>query len=191
MTINLANALTLSRIAAIPLIVAAFYLDPPAAAWTTFALFVYASATDYLDGWVARRLDQVTDFGRFLDPIADKLLVAAVTIMMIATGAIGGAAVIAALLILLREVFVSGLREFLGGRNVGMPVSQLAKWKTAVQMGAFALLLLSGAIPAIAAAGIALLWLAAALTVYTGLDYLRRSAGELGGTAKAKAADRP
>lgn len=180
MILNFANALTLTRIVAIPLIVAAFYLDQPTSAWVAFALFVYASITDYLDGWVARRYDQVTDFGRFLDPIADKLLIAAVIVMMIASGAIAGALVIAALLILLREVFVSGLREFLGTKSVGMPVSSLAKWKTAVQMVAFGLLLLSGAISGIATVAAVLLWLAAALTVYTGLDYVRRSAGALG-----------
>lgn len=178
MTLNLANLLTLTRIGVIPLIVAAFYLPQPAAAWTAFALFVYASFTDYLDGWVARRFDQVTDFGRFLDPIADKLLIAAVIIMMIAEGTIADSAVIAAMLIMLREVFVSGLREFLGGRNVSMPVSRLAKWKTAIQMLAFALLLLSGAANEAEGPGFFLLWAAAVLTIVTGFDYLRRSAAE-------------
>jgi len=170
---NLPNTLTLSRIVAIPLIVAAFYLPPVTASWTTFALFAYASATDYLDGMLARRWGQTTDFGRFLDPIADKLLVGAVLVMMIATGTISGAGVIACLLILLRELLVSGLREFLAGKQIKVPVSGLAKWKTGVQLVAIALLLLTGVAPQIAAIGAVLLWAAAVLTMYTGYEYLR------------------
>jgi cardiolipin synthase len=170
---NLPNILTLSRIATIPLIVAAFYLPAPTASWTTFALFAYASVTDYFDGMLARRWGQTTDFGRFLDPIADKLLVGAVLVMMIASGAIAGATVVAALLILLRELLVSGLREFLAGKNVAVPVSGLAKWKTGVQLVAIALLLLAGVSPVIGTIGAVLLWVAAGLTVYTGYDYLR------------------
>jgi cardiolipin synthase len=170
---NLPNILTLSRIVAIPLIVAAFYLPPVTASWTTFALFAYASVTDYLDGMLARRWGQTTDFGRFLDPIADKLLVGAVLMMMIATGAISGAGVIACLLILLRELLVSGLREFLAGKQIQVPVSGLAKWKTGVQLIAIALLLLTDVAPQIAAIGEVLLWAAAVLTMYTGYEYLR------------------
>ena len=170
---NLPNTLTLSRIVAIPLIVAAFYLPPVTASWTTFALFAYASATDYLDGMLARRWGQTTDFGRFLDPIADKLLVGAVLMMMIATGTISGAGVIACLLILLRELLVSGLREFLAGKQIQVPVSRVAKWKTGVQLVAIALLLLSGVAPQVATIGAVLLWAAAVLTMYTGYEYLR------------------
>jgi cardiolipin synthase len=170
---NLPNTLTLSRIVAIPLIVAAFYLPPVMASWTTFALFAYASATDYLDGMLARRWGQTTDFGRFLDPIADKLLVGAVLVMMIATGTISGAGVIACLLILLRELLVSGLREFLAGKQIQVPVSRVAKWKTGVQLVAIALLLLSGVAPQVATIGAVLLWAAAVLTMYTGYEYLR------------------
>lgn len=170
---NLPNILTLSRIVVIPLIVAAFYLPPVTASWTTFALFAYASVTDYFDGMLARRWNQTTDVGRFLDPIADKLLVAAVLVMMIATEVIGGAAIIAALLILLRELLVSGLREFLAGKQVDVPVSRLAKWKTGVQLVAIALLLLTGVAPQIGAFGAVLLWVATVLTVYTGYEYLR------------------
>jgi cardiolipin synthase len=170
---NLPNTLTLSRIVAIPLIVAAFYLPPVTASWTTFALFAYASATDYLDGMLARRWGQTTDFGRFLDPIADKLLVGAVLVMMIATGTISGAGVIACLLILLRELLVSGLREFLAGKQIQVPVSRVAKWKTGVQLVAIALLLLSGVAPQVATIGAVLLWAAAVLTMYTGYEYLR------------------
>ena len=173
MDTNLPNLLTLSRIAVIPLIVAAFYLPAPASGWTTFGLFAYAAVTDYFDGMLARRRQQTSDFGRFLDPIADKLLVAAVLLMMIATGTLAGATVIAAMLILLREILVSGLREFLAGKRIDIPVSRLAKWKTAVQLVAMSLLLLTGTIPQVESIGVALLWIAAAITVYTGYDYLR------------------
>ncbi|MDA0368048.1 MAG: CDP-diacylglycerol--glycerol-3-phosphate 3-phosphatidyltransferase [Proteobacteria bacterium] len=187
MDTNLPNLLTLSRIAVIPLIIAAFYLPVPASSWTAFGLFAYASVTDYFDGMLARRRNQTTDFGRFLDPIADKLLVAAVVIMMVAAGTIAGAAVIAAMLILLREILVSGLREFLAGRQIGVPVSRLAKWKTGVQLVAIALLLLTDALPQVGAVGTGLLWIAAVLTVYTGYDYLRGSIAQL--TAKPERAD--
>lgn len=173
MDTNLPNLLTLSRIAVIPLIVAAFYLPVPANGWTTFGLFAYAAVTDYFDGMLARRRQQTSDFGRFLDPIADKLLVAAVLLMMVATGTLAGGAVIAALLILLREILVSGLREFLAGKQVDVAVSRLAKWKTGVQLVAIGLLLLTDVIPQADTIGTALLWVAAAITVYTGYDYLR------------------
>lgn len=170
---NLPNILTLSRVVVIPLIVAAFYLAEPAASWTTFALFAYAAVTDFFDGMLARRWNQTTDFGRFLDPIADKLLVAAVLTMMIATNTITGITVIAALLILLRELLVSGLREFLAGKRVDVPVSRLAKWKTSVQLIAIALLLLTDVVSQVSEIGTVFLWIAALLTVYTGYDYLR------------------
>ena len=170
---NFPNTLTLSRIVAIPLIVAAFYLPPVAARWTTFALFCYASVTDYFDGMLARRWGQTTDFGRFLDPVADKLLVGAVLVMMIANGTISGAAVIASLLILLRELLISGLREFLAGKQIQVPVSRLAKWKTGLQLVAIALLLLTGVAPQVAATGVVLLCAAAFLAIYTGYEYLR------------------
>jgi len=187
---NLPNILTLSRIAAIPAIVAAFYLEQPAQSWATFGLFAYASVTDYLDGFLARRWNQTSDFGRFLDPSADKLLVGAVIVMMIAAGTLAGAAVIAALLILLREILVSGLREFLAERGIAMPVSRLAKWKTAVQLAAFAALLLGGAVDGVAEVGLVLLWIAAALTVYTGADYLRAGVDQMRRTAGSDNADR-
>jgi len=181
MDTNLPNLLTLSRIAVIPLIVAAFYLPTPAAGWTAFGLFAYAAVTDYFDGMLARRRQQTSDFGRFLDPIADKLLVAAVLIMMVAMGTLSGAAVIAAMLILLREILVSGLREFLAGKQVEVPVSRLAKWKTAVQLVAISLLLLTDVLPQADTIGTVLLWVATAITVYTGYDYLR------GGLARMRA----
>jgi len=137
-------------------------------------LFVAACVTDWFDGYFARRYHQISRFGRFLDPIADKLLVAAALVMLVNSGQLSGIHVLAALIILAREILVSGLREFLAELRVGVPVSQLAKWKTAVQMGAIAFLLLGDAVPPIVGQlGLVLIWIAAALTLITGYDYLR------------------
>jgi len=172
---SLPNLLTLGRIAAIPVIVALLFLDGAAARWGALVLYLAACATDWLDGWLARARGEVSPLGRFLDPIADKLLVAAILVMLIAAGDLRGAAVLAAIVILCRELLVSGLREYLAELRVALPVSRLAKWKTTVQMLALALLLPGPAAPAeVALAGILLLWLAAALTLVTGWDYLTR-----------------
>jgi cardiolipin synthase len=176
MLTTLPNLLTLSRIVVIPLLVGAFYLDKPLANFLACALFTAAALTDFLDGYLARSWDQVTRFGRFLDPIADKIMVASVLFMMVALEWIVGWLVLAALVIMIREIVVSGLREFLAEINIGVPVSRLAKWKTALQMIAISLLLLGEAmppgllVPAIGAWG---LWIAAGLTMITGYDYLR------------------
>lgn len=172
---SLPNILTLGRIAAIPAIVALLFFDADAARWAAFGLYVAACATDWLDGKLARARGEVSPLGRFLDPIADKLLVAAIIVMLVAVGDLSGAAVLAAIIILCREILVSGLREFLAELQVPLPVSRLAKWKTTVQMVALALLLIGPAGPAeIAVLGVVLLWLAAALTLMTGWDYLSR-----------------
>ena len=139
MLASLPNLLTLSRIAVIPVMIALFLLPYDWAVWTNLGLFALACLTDYLDGLLARRLACITPLGRFLDPIADKLLVAAVLFMLAATARLEPLAVVPAVVILLREVLISGLREFLAGIGVGLPVSRLAKWKTGVQMGAIAL----------------------------------------------------
>ena len=174
MLFNLPNMLTLSRIVAIPLVVACFWLDRGWAQWLSMALFVIAAVTDWFDGYFARRYHQISRFGRFLDPIADKLLVAAALVMLVDNSTLSGVNVLAALIILAREILVSGLREFLAELRVGLPVSALAKWKTAVQMVAIAALLVGeAASPWVAQAGIVLIWIAAALTLITGYDYLR------------------
>jgi len=171
---NLPNLLTLSRIAAIPLVVACFWLDHGWAQWSAMILFVVACVTDWFDGYFARRHHQISRFGRFLDPIADKLLVAAALVMLVDSGQLRGVHVLAALIILAREILVSGLREFLAELRVGVPVSQLAKWKTGAQMVAIAFLLLGDAVPPIVGQiGLVLIWVAAALTLITGYDYLR------------------
>ena len=172
--LNFANILTMSRIAAIPVIVACMLLRAPGWHWVALALFILACMTDWFDGYVARRLDQVSPLGRFLDPIADKLVVAAVLLILVSIGHIDGWTILAALIILCREILVSGLREFLAELRVGLPVSQLAKWKTTVQMVAIAFLLVGDAAsPVITTLGIWLIWIAAVLTLITGYDYLR------------------
>ena len=176
MTANLPNTLTVARIFAVPLLIAAFYLPGPAAAWTAMAVFVAASVTDWVDGWLARRWQQQSDFGKVLDPIADKLLVAAALFMLAAFDRLSVPSVVAAIAILGREILVSGLREFLAGR-ASLPVTMLAKWKTAVQMAAIAVLLMTPAAPAgvpLQRIGEIALWIAAVLTLVTGWDYLKR-----------------
>src|SRR5215469_5887740 len=134
MLTTLPNLLTFSRIAVIPVVVAAFYLQGDTSHWLACILFTAACITDWLDGHFARRWKQQSEIGRFLDPIADKLLVAAALFMLAATARISTAAIFPALVILSREILVSGLREYLAGLRVRVPVSKLAKWKTAIQM---------------------------------------------------------
>ena len=176
MVFTLPNLLTMSRIAVIPLLVAACYLPYPWGQWTSWALFAAAGVTDYLDGHFARRYKQMSAFGRFLDPIADKLLVAITLMMLVDFNRLSTPAIIPALIILAREILVSGLREFLAGLRVSVPVSRLAKWKTGIQMVAIGVLLIGDAGPSFLPMrfiGEGLLWLAAALTLITGYDYLR------------------
>ncbi|BBK33587.1 cardiolipin synthase [Stella humosa] len=172
---NLPNLLTLSRIAVIPVLVATFYFEGPWASYAACVLFTAAALTDWLDGHVARRQNQHSELGRCLDPIADKLLVAAALFMLVAFQRVDGATVLAAVVILCREILVSGLREYLAGLRVGVPVSRLAKWKTGIQMTAIGFLLVGEAGPAflpVVAIGTIGLWGAAALTLVTGYDYL-------------------
>ncbi|RMF12060.1 MAG: CDP-diacylglycerol--glycerol-3-phosphate 3-phosphatidyltransferase [Alphaproteobacteria bacterium] len=173
---TLPNLLTLSRILVIPLLVATFYVKPPLGNWLALVLFVLAGVTDFLDGYMARSLNQQSHLGRFLDPIADKLLVAAAIVMMVAVDRVSGLTVLAALVILCREILVSGLREFLAELRVRVPVTRLAKLKTAFQFTAIAFLLLGDAAPwnlPVLEIGEVALWIAAGLTLYTGYDYLR------------------
>jgi cardiolipin synthase (CMP-forming) len=182
--LSLPNLLTLSRIFAVPILV--FLLWPganPGGAQPmvidyafAFALYCLMGITDYFDGYLARAQGTVSRLGVFLDPIADKIMVAAVILMLVFTRDIDGWHTIAALVILLREIIVSGLREFLAGLQVSVPVSKLAKWKTAAQLVALGGLILAGALPAwlwLKTATLVLLWIAALLTLLTGWDYLR------------------
>jgi cardiolipin synthase (CMP-forming) len=182
--LSLPNILTLSRILAVPIL--AFLLWPsfdgggqqPATLdyGFAFALYCLMGLTDYFDGYVARARGTVSKLGVFLDPIADKIMIAAVILLLVFTRDVDEWHVIAALIILLREIIVSGLREFLAGLQVSVPVSKMAKWKTAAQLVAFGGLILSGALPdwiMLKQAALALLWIAAILTLITGWDYLR------------------
>ena len=175
--LSVPNLLTYGRIAIIPAIVACLYSSDTVWLWTAFALFILAAITDYLDGYLARAWSQQSSLGKMLDPIADKLLVGAVLIMLAANGTLHGLALIPAIIILSREILVSGLREYLGQLNLSLPVSKLAKWKTTVQLVALAVLIAGPAadavLPGLLAAGLALLWIAAILTVWTGYDYVR------------------
>lgn len=176
MITSLPNLLTLSRILVIPVLVVLFFLPGEAAKWAALVLFTLAGITDYFDGYFARTRRQMSALGRFLDPVADKLLVASVILLLVAFGRITEWTVLPALVILCREILVSGLREFLAGLRVRVPVSRLAKWKTGIQMVAIGFLIIGDSSPdfipalAIGAAG---LWIAAVLTLVTGYDYLR------------------
>lgn len=178
MPLNLPNILTVSRIAAVPVIVGLMYLPGPFGNWTAFSVYTYACLTDFFDGYLARAWQQQSVLGRFLDPIADKLLIAAVLIMLVANDSIIGVNVIPAVIILFREILVSGLREFLAEVQVRVPVTVLAKWKTTIQMLALGFLLVGFAGPDFGPLGtmdigVIGLWVAAALTVGTGYDYLK------------------
>ena len=175
--LSLPNILTLSRIFAVPILV---WLLWPSPKWydfaVAFALYCLMGITDYFDGYVARAQGKISKAGIFLDPIADKIMVAAVILILVGTRDIPGVHIVAALVILLREIAVSGLREFLAQVQVSVPVSQLAKWKTTLQLVSLGGIILGGAVPDMAwvhNVGIVSLWGAAVLTLLTGWDYLR------------------
>ncbi len=176
MKLNLSNILTICRILVIPIIVALIYLKSPFYGWLAFILFCLTGITDYFDGYIARMRNEVSNLGTFLDPIADKLLVASVILILTSKEVIADWETIPALIILLREIAVSGLREYLAGIKVSVPVSKIAKLKTSLQLTALAILILSESgisfIPILFIGKIAL-WSAAILTLYTGYDYLR------------------
>ena len=183
--LTLPNILTLSRIIMVPMLV--FFLWDPHSHWgylVAFALYALMGITDYFDGYLARTQGAVSKLGTFLDPIADKIMVASVILMLVAVRVIDGWAIIPALIILLREIAVSGLREFLAGLQVSLPVSVLAKWKTTLQIVSLGLLILGTwyyyqadidnqlrQTPIMV--GLTTLWIAAGLTLVTGWDYLR------------------
>ena len=174
--LTLPNLLTLSRIVAMPVLVALLWRPQPADYAVAFALYLLVAITDYFDGYLARAQGTVSKLGIFLDPIADKIMVATVIVMLVFTRTLDGWPVVAGLVILIREIAVSGLREFLAELRVSIPVSQLAKWKTTFQLVALGALILSGALPgepAVLWIGLFSLWMAAGLTLITGWDYLR------------------
>jgi len=183
---SIPNLLTYGRILAVPMVVICFYLggkletlerSSDFTRWSALGIFVLASITDFFDGYLARIWEQTSSLGRMLDPIADKLLVAACLLLLSADGTIAGWATWAAIIILSREILVSGLREYLAELKVSVPVTQLAKWKTTLQMVAIGFLLAGPAgekiLPNTINIGLTLLWVAAVVTLYTGYDYFR------------------
>lgn len=180
MLTDLPNLLTLSRIAAIPLLVLLVAIRDPQTDLLACILFSAAAITDYFDGRIARSRQLQSDLGRMLDPIADKLLVGAALMMLVGQDRVSAAGLYPAIVIMLREILVSGLREYLAGLRIGLPVTKLAKWKTGFQMGALGTLLAGdsaagalhlGFVP-VSAIGETMLWVAAVLTLITGWDYL-------------------
>jgi len=178
----LPNLLTYARIVAVPIVVACMYWQNILQGglwlrWVALALFIAAAITDFFDGYFARSWGQQSSLGRMLDPIADKLLVASCLLMLAADDTIRGWSLWAAIVILCREILVSGLREYLAELRVSVPVTQLAKWKTFMQLLAVGFLLAGRAgdlvIPYVTLTGLILLWLSALLTLYTGWDYMR------------------
>ena len=169
---SLPNLLTISRIVVIPVIFLSIYIHT--AVWSMLAavLFIIASITDYFDGYLARARNQTSAFGRLLDPIADKLLVASALIVILADNMVHPINFIPVIVILCREILVSGLREFLAEVHVGMPVTRLAKWKTGFQMTALSMILVGYMFHDL---GVVLLWVAAVLTFVTGYQYFQKS----------------
>ncbi len=175
---SLPNLITYGRVIAVPLVVGClFWPNQFAMRWTALGIFIVAGISDFLDGYLARALALQSSLGRMLDPIADKLLVSAVLLMLAADHTIASVSLWAAIVILCREILVSGLREFLAELKVSVPVSRVAKWKTFLQLVALGFLIAGPAgealIPGTTKIGLGLLWLAALLTLYTGWDYLK------------------
>ena len=181
--LSLPNLLTYGRLVGVPVVAGLILWGGDVAHWIALALFIAAAVTDFFDGYLARRWSQQSALGRMLDPIADKVLVAAVLLALAADRTIAGAHLWAAIIILSREVLVSGLREFLAELRVSVPVTKVAKWKTTVQLIAIGFLIAGPAgdklVPYVSEFGLFCLWIAAALTLYTGYDYFRAGIGHV------------
>ena len=181
--LNLPNLLTYARIIMVPMVAGLVIWGGALAHWLALGIFIIAASTDFFDGWLARRWQLQSSLGRMLDPIADKLLVAAALLALVGDNTIEGAHLWAAIIILCREVLVSGLREYLAELRVSVPVTQLAKWKTTIQFIAMCFLIAGPAgdvvLPYNTLIGLSLLWVAAGLTLYTGYDYFRAGVGHM------------
>ena len=182
MKLKIPNILTIGRIILVPIFIAAFYLPGSMGDWIPFFIFILASFTDFFDGLLARLYKEESKLGELLDPIADKIIVTSALFLLVMDGTIKEFEIIAAIIIMIREILISGLREFLAKVQVTMPVSKLAKFKTFIQMFAIATLLTGESGNKIInfgdynihSIGIILLWVAAFLTIYTGYDYVRK-----------------
>jgi len=166
---NIPNIITLTRLGLLPVVIIAIRFD-----WTIIALVLYAFGciSDFLDGYLARKLNQESEFGRFLDPIADKIFIAALFLVLVDVDVLSGIWIVLAIVILVREFLISGLREYLGPKNITLPVSKLAKWKTTVQMIAVGLLIATPLGTFYNVLGLITLTIAAFLTVVTAKDYI-------------------
>lgn len=182
--LNLPNLLTIGRILAIPVICWLLVAGGDALRWTAFVLYVVAAATDWLDGYLARRMNLASPLGRMLDPIADKLLVAALLIVFAYTRDFSALDLIPAVAMMIREILVSGLREFLGPRNVVVHVTALAKWKTTVQLVALAVIMLEALVPGLGLLSDLVFWAAGLLTVWTGAQYFAGAWPHLAGDGR-------
>jgi cardiolipin synthase len=182
---HLPNLLTFTRIVLVPAFVAAFWIPMPAGRWVAFVVFVIAAITDYADGWIARKRQAESRLGQMLDPIADKLLISAALMMLVYMDDIRGFVIVPALIILAREILVSGMREFLATIAVTVPVSSISKLKTAVQVIALAVLIVAPAVEHVWGGlhqiGIVALWGAAVLTIYTGVSYVQANVAHVSG----------
>ena len=182
MKLKIPNILTIGRIILVPIFILTFYLPGALGDWIPFFIFVLASFTDFLDGLLARLYKEESKLGELLDPIADKIIIASALVLLVMDATIIDFEVIAAIIILIREILISGLREFLAKVQVSIPVTSLAKFKTFIQMFAIAILLRGDSGNKIVnfgdynahTIGIILLWIAAFLTIYTGYDYVRK-----------------
>ena len=174
---QLPNILTVSRIILLPVLIGLFFIDERWAAWTALWIYIFCAVTDFLDGYLARKYGSTSSFGTFLDPISDKIMVVSVMMALAAFDRLDGIWIVPAIIILSREFMISGLREFLGPRNIKVPVSKLAKWKTTVQMVALGFLVIGDygdtVVPETLMIGQILLSIAAVITIITGWNYLK------------------
>ena len=174
--LNLPNILTITRILLLPFMFVCFFAEAQfgtSAEWICFVLYVVAAVTDFFDGWAARKFNQITPFGTFLDPISDKIFVGCLLVLLVGFGRLDGVWIIPVLLILFREFMVSGMREFLGPHDIKLPVTNLAKWKTTLQMLSLGFLVLAPALPYVLEIGRYSLLAAAILTLITGWGYIK------------------
>ncbi len=174
---HLPNILTISRIVLLPVLIGLFFVPGETAAWTALWIYIFSAVTDFFDGYLARAMKTTSKFGTFMDPISDKILVASLLIALAGFDRLDGVWMIPAIIILMREFLIAGLREFLGPQNIKVPVSKLAKWKTAVQMTALGFLVIGdygdSVVPNTLLIGQIGLAIAAIITIITGWNYLK------------------